>query len=131
MKDMKKLTLAGKLVWVAQTHELGMDLLKEVKRHKHQLQIVEVERQQKRGVYKSISRDYIDLRAKKVNDEKVWEVDDYKVVIKVLKDESDWKTPLRKGDLVNMWKKIRHCDEEVTKEYEKLAWELMIMDGMM
>ena len=64
MKQVKKLTSAGELVKVTNTHELGIDLLTEIRRRKAELDVIENARK-KNLQQVEIIKDYIKVGREK------------------------------------------------------------------
>ena len=72
----------GKLVWIAHTYEIGIDLLSEVSRQRAKIQQIEEEKQ-KRENHQVTIKAFSALKRSK-EDVSIWTVDELKVAIKVL-----------------------------------------------
>lgn len=121
LKDMKKLTSAGQLVRVAHTHELGMDLLTEVRLRKAENERIEFGKfKRKRELRFEVMDRYLKLKSdKSEKDERKWGNNDLKIAIRALKNESDGKLPTKKSEMIVMWEKIK-CREDLMREQHKV-----------
>ena len=117
IKQVKKVTSAGELVKVANTHEIGINLLTEVRRHKA---IVEAEMAEealkKMEEQRELLHDYVMLLDGKP-DEKTWTIKDVKIAIHALKNETDRKVPTLKKDILVYYGRINYRKETVLLEY--------------
>ena len=96
MKQVNKLTLAGELVKVANTHELGVDFLTEIRRRKADLgEITIAKEMKKKQKCFDIIDDYNKLLKDK-DDSQTWTISDFKVALNALKRESDGAIPGKK-----------------------------------
>ena len=123
-----KLTLAGELVKVANTHEFGVDLLSEMRRRKEDMEQIAIAKEMKRKKKRvNVINKYKKLVAVK-RDEQTWTISDFKVAIKALKRDSDRSIPGKKQELVLMCNKIKGRKDSVMFELENLVRELDIED---
>ena len=82
---MKKLTSAGQLVRVVNTHEIGLNLLEEIKLRKQEMDKNDMEKARKKQAqrFEVIDR-YVNMKQTK-KEESSWNNNDYKITIKELK----------------------------------------------
>ena len=117
LKQVKKLTSAGEIVKVGNTHELGIDLLEEVRRRKAEQDLVTetklLKKQQER--HEKI-HEYVELLKRKP-DETSWTIADLKIAIRALKVDEDGRTPNVKQEIITLFEKIKHRHEEVIFRY--------------
>ena len=121
IKKMKKLTSAGQLVRVANTHEIGLSLLEEIKLRKGEMEKIDMEVAKKKQAQKFETMDrYVNLKESK-KEESNWNNSDYKVAIKALKKDKDGKTPTKKADMVEFWDRIKHRERFMIIEHKSLC----------
>lgn len=117
LKQVKKLTSAGKLVKVANTHEIGIDLLTEVRRRKA---LIEAEMEEKAAKKIKERRDllleYVTLLNTKPDD-KTWTSKEVKIAIRALKNNCDGKVPTIKKDIIAYYTRIKGRKDDVLIEY--------------
>ena len=119
---MKKLNSAEELVRIFNTHEIGMDLLTEVRLHKAELDNEnELKHMEKLKQRYDILNAYVVMKENKSANGKDWVSTDYKVAVKAMKKDSDGKMPTKKDDLVKMYNDIKNCDKVILAEYNDLA----------
>ena len=112
MKQVKRLTSAGELVRIANTHTIGVNILDELKARKEEMATAEQQKAQKKmETHLKNVAELVNLREVKPN-ETEWNASELKVAIKAIKTNEDGKTPSLKKDLVNLWQQIKH--REVT-----------------
>ena len=129
LKQVKKLTSAGELVKVANTHEIGIDLLTEVKRRKAEADAVMMERALKKMKERQDQlKEYIIVVNKKPDD-KTWSIREMKVVIRALKNDSDGKVPTLKKDFVAYYDHIKHRKDNAIIEYNGFNVEENVING--
>ena len=117
-------TIKNSLVKVANTHELGIDMLTEISMRKAELDVIENEKTMKKRMQQfNIIDEYIKLDHKKGDDTK-WTASEFRVAIKALKEESDGAMAVKKKDLVNMYNKMEEKHNYVMEEYKVLKDEL-------
>ena len=120
LKQVKKLTSAGELVKVANTHELGIDLLTEIRNRKNDLEAAANEKMMKKKQKRlDVINEYIKLSNDKP-DLKSWNISDYKTALKALKTDVDGPIPAKKENLVAMYDVVKHRNDLVTMEYHNL-----------
>ena len=108
MKQIKRLTSAGELVRVANTHEIGKTILEEVMSRRQDMQAREEEKKQKKlHTHLKNVGELVRLREKKPND-KDWNSSQLKIAIKAVKTNEDGKIPTLKQELVDMWNILKH-----------------------
>ena len=109
---MKKLTSVGELVKVMNTHELGIDLLTEVRRRKLEMDAIKYAKaMKKKQEHYNLVNEYVKLITDKP-DESSWTIPDLKVALKAMKTDKDGMMLTRKQDIINMFEsmKSRHAD---------------------
>ena len=124
LKSVKKLTSAGELVKVANTHELGLDLLTEIRRRQKEVETVANEKLTKK---KQKRFDTIDDFVTLLNNNdvpKTWTVSEYKSAVKALKVDGDGPIPSKKQELAEMFERIKYRTDGVMIEYDTLKNEL-------
>ena len=125
IKNMKKLTSAGQLVRVANTHEIGLCLLEEIKLRKRAMDSIQMEKQMKKRDQRFEAMDrYINMKEVK-NDESKWNNSEFKVAIRALKIEKDGRLPVKKTDMIALWNKIKHREGEMRIEHKAILDEMV------
>ena len=110
IKQMKRLSSAGELVRVANTHQIGMDILTELNVRKAETEKLQQEKYQKKiDTQRKQIGDLVKLRALKPK-ECDWNSSNLKTAIKTVKTPEDGKMPTNKKDLISMWNKLKHRD---------------------
>ena len=117
LKQVKKLTSAGELVKVANTHEIGLDLLTEVRRRKAEVDAAMMEKSLKKMKERyEVLKEYVAMTEEKT-DKKLWTSKELKTAIKALKVDSDGKVPTLKKDLVIYYERIKGRKDNIVAEY--------------
>ena len=117
LKQVKKLILAGEAIKVSNIHELDIDLLTEIKRRKAELDVIENEKARKKKLQQvEIIDKYIKLVCKKA-DETKWTGSEFRVAVKLLKNDFDGAMATKKNDPVNMYHKMKERHSYVMEEH--------------
>ena len=121
MKQVKRLTSAGEIVRVANTHEIGISILEELLLRKEDLETAAFKKEQKKldSHLKNIG-ELVKLREEKPDD-KNWSSNEMKIGIKALKKSEDGKTPTIKKDLRRLWDEIKHREVSVFATFDGSA----------
>ena len=107
IKQVKKVTFAGEIVKIGNTHEIGMDLLTQVCCCNAELDLIaEIKLLKKEQEHHNMVHTYILLLKKKTN-EKTCTITDLKVVIQALKVGADGRIPWVKKDLIELYERIK------------------------
>ena len=103
IKQMKRLSSAGELVRIANTHEIGIYILAELRMRKTEMEKVQQQKDQKKidNHLKQVA-DLVKLRGLKPK-ECEWNSNDIKTAIKTVKTAEDGKMPSLKKDLLKTW----------------------------
>ena len=130
IKKMKKLSSAGQLVRVAHTHEIGMDLLIEIKLRKSETDKALNEKLKKKQQHRFDCIDrYVSMKEGK-KDETKWNNGDIKIAIKALKEDKDGKMPTKKNEMMEMWNMIKHREADILEEHKALLCEIAAEENM-
>ena len=117
LKQVKKLTSARELVKVANTHEIGINLLTEVRHCKAEADAEMVEKAMKKmKELQEKLHEYITMMKDKP-DEKAWTSRDMKIAIHALKNDTDGKVLTLKKDLVAYYDRIKGRKENAIMEF--------------
>ena len=123
LKQIKKLTSAGELVKVANTHEIGEDLLTEVRRRKVEVDAEMMEKARKKmRERREQLEEYITMVTVKP-DENCWTTKDMKVAIRALKNDNDGKVPTLKKDIKVYYERMKDRKQCVVDEYNGFVVE--------
>ena len=119
LKQVKKLTSAGELIKVANTHEIGLDLLTEVWCCKAEADAAMMEKTMKRMQERfKVLKEYVTMIEDKTN-EKTWTSRELKTAIRALKVDNNGKVPTLKKDLVIYYKCIKERKNTIIAKYNR------------